>query len=81
MTEKSFDKKTFMKDLKIDAHAVGIPDGSAKIFVEKITETVEKNLQKKEVITEADLKRLTLKEIKKYNHDFAYVYENRDKIV
>ena len=79
--EKPFDKKTLMKDLKIDAHAVGIPDGASKIFIEKIVESVEKTLKKKELITEADLKRLVLKELKKYNNDFAYVYENRDKIV
>lgn len=79
--EKPFDEKTLLKDLKIDARALGIPDGSAKIFIELVVEAVKKKLDKKSLITEDDLKRLIVKELKKYNHDFAYVYEKRDKIV
>jgi len=44
-------------------------------------EGTNKTLGKKKIITEQDLKRAVLKEIRKYNTDFAYVYENRDKII
>ena len=33
------------------------------------------------IITDADLTRAISKELKKYNKDFAYVYQNRDKII
>ena len=35
----------------------------------------------KKIITEQDLNRAIVKELKKYHKDFAYVYENRDKII
>ena len=81
MMEKTFDKTALIKELKIDARGIGIPDGSSKIFIEQVVLSVEKKLAKKSLITNSDLKRLIIKELKKYNHDFAYVYENRDKIV
>jgi hypothetical protein len=33
------------------------------------------------VITKADFERMVARELKKYNADFAYVYQNRDKII
>ena len=71
---ETFDSKTLAKNLKIDAKAVGIPSGAAEIFTEK-------SLKSKKIITEKDLERAIAKELKKYNADFAYVYENRDKII
>ena len=73
--------KNLTKDLKIDAKAVGIPSGSAEIFIDKSLKSAEKSLKSKKIITENDLKRAITKELKKYNADFAYVYENRDKII
>lgn len=78
---KDLDFKKLEKDLKIDARAIGIPSGAAKAFVDQIIKDTKKNLSSKKIITDKDLKRTTLKEIKKYNRDFAYVYENRDKII
>lgn len=73
--------KDLTKTLKIDARAVGIPSGAANIFIEKVLQDAEKSLKSKKVITKKDLDRAIIKELKKYNSDFAYVYENRDKII
>ena len=69
------------KDLKIHAKAVGIPVGAAESFIDETFKTVQKSLKKKTIITQLDLDRLIVKELKKYNSDFAYVYQNRDKII
>ena len=69
------------KSLKIDAKALGIPSGSAAIFIKKTLDAVEKSLNPKEIITEHDLNSAISKELKKYHKDFAYIYQNRDKIV
>ena len=69
------------KDLKIHAKAVGIPVGAAESFIDETLKTVQKSLKKKTIITQLDLDRLIVKELKKYNFDFAYVYQNRDKII
>ena len=75
-TEKSLEKL-----LKLHARGLGIPDGSAELFITKTLAAVKKSLKGKSVITAADLKRLVAKELKKYNRDFAYVYEKYDTII
>ena len=57
-----FNEKDIIKNLKIDAKAVGIPSGAAEMFIDNVISNVKKQL-------------------KKYHADFAYVYENRDKIL
>ena len=70
-----------LERLKIDAKALNIPSGSAQIFIEKTLDAAEKSLRPKKIITEHDLTSAIVKELRKFNRDFAYVYQNRDKIV
>ena len=72
---KDFDETEIIKDLKIDARAVGIPEGAAESFIERTLKDAKKSLKNRSVITEKDLNRVILKELKKYNADLAYVYE------
>lgn len=76
-----FDEKSLAKTLKIDAKAVGIPVGAAEIFVDNTIKSVKKQLKSKSIITNKDLERMVTKELKKYNADLAYVYQNRDTII
>ena len=76
-----FDHKTITKNLKIDAKAIGIPSGSAEIFIEKSLNDAEKSLKNKKIITKKDLDLAIAKELKKYNPDLAYVFKNHDKII
>lgn len=64
------DEKEIIKELKIDAKAVGIPVGAAEIFIKKAL---------KDAGSLSDTK--IVKELNKYNKDLAYVYANRDKII
>ena len=78
---KDFDETEIIKDLKIDARAVDIPEGAAESLIERTMKDAKKSLKNRSVITEKDLSRVILKELNKYNADLAYVYENRDKII
>lgn len=78
---EEIDVEKITKELKIDAKGVGIPSGAANIFIQKAINTTLKKLNSKTIITENDLKRTLAKELKKYNGDLAYVYENRDTII
>lgn len=78
---ETFNRKEITKILKADARALAIPSGAAEIFIEKTLDAVEKSFKSKKIITEKDLDRLILRELKKYHKDLAYVYENRDKII
>ena len=75
------DEKKLKKELLIDAKAVGIPVGAAELFVEKTIKDAKKALKTKKIITESGLERTVSRELKKYNADLAYVFENRDKII
>ena len=78
---QEFDEKQIKKELKIDAKALGIPSGAAETFIDNTLKSVKKSIKSKTIITELDLRRLIIKELKKYNTDLAYVYKNRDKII
>lgn len=77
----ALDEKKLKKELMIDAKAVGIPVGAAELFVEKTIKDAKKALKTKKIITESGLERTVSRELKKYNADLAYVFENRDKII
>lgn len=67
--------------LIIHAKALGIPSGSAQIFIDKAVLASTKKLEKQTITTDADIVRTLAKELKKYNPDLAYVYENYAKII
>lgn len=81
MTTQLFNANQLKKELKIDAKALNIPPGAAQIFIDKVLAGTDKALKSKKIITEDDLTRIVVKELKKYHADLAYVYKNRDKIV
>ena len=81
MVEKFFLEKEFKKDLELEAKALGIASGARQVFVEKINAEITTKLKKKKIITKRDLEKITAEVAKQYNADFAYVYQNRDKIV
>ena len=76
-----FDEKTIRKELRIDAKGLGIPSGAADVFIDKTIMVAQQTIKSKNIITQNDLERIITTELKKYNADFAYVYENRDKII
>lgn len=75
------DEDKLKKELMLDAKGIGIPEGAAKQFVEYTLKGAEKKLKGKKIITDGDLERAIVGELKKYNADFAYVYKNRDTII
>lgn len=81
MKSYQFDENQLRKTLKRDAKALGIAPGAANIFIDKALESTIAAVNKKRIITEHDLTRILVKELKKYHHDLAYVYQNRDKII
>lgn len=79
MESKTINKLT--KTLELHARGLGIPSGSAEIFIEKSLAATQKSLADRAIVTENDIVRAVSKELKKYNPDLAYVYQNRDKII
>ena len=69
------------EDLRQEAQILGLPPRTTEVIVERVTQSVLKWLEGRSAITEADLNRKLAKEIKKYNSDLAYAYQNRGKII
>ncbi len=78
---ENFDEAKIKKSLQIDARAIGIPSGAAEAFIGRALKSAKQTLKHKKIITKNDLERAIAKELKKYNADFAYVYEKRDTII
>ena len=81
MNSQILDLDAIRKELKIHAKALNIPSGAAEIFINRTVKDAATSLKSKKIITDQDLNRAIIKELKKYHKDFAYVYENRDKII
>ena len=81
MTSTTYNEASIRRELKIHAKSLGIPAGAAETFINHTLRDATGSLKSKKIITEQDLNRAIVKELKKYHKDFAYVYENRDKII
>ena len=77
----TFNSAQLKKSIKIDAIGVGIPVGAAEIFADRAVRAAEKSLRSKKLITSHDLTIAITKELRKYNSDLAYVYQNHDTII
>lgn len=74
-------EKSLIRDLKHTARAVGITDGAAELFITAALPNILKSLEKKSIITDADLSRILARELAKYDSDFAYIYKIHDIII
>lgn len=73
--------KTAESTLKNHARALGIAPGAYELFVKRSLNAAKKSLKNHSHVTETDLNRALVRELKKYNSDLAYVCENYDKII
>ena len=74
-------EKSLIRNLKRTARAVGITDGAAELFITAALPNILNSLEKKSIITEADLSRILARELAKYDSDFAYIYKIHDIII
>ena len=79
--KQDFDENIIRKQLTIDAKGLGIPNGTAAVFIDKVIQSTKQKISAKSIITSGDLERIITKELSKYHADFAYIYKNRDKII
>jgi histone H3/H4 len=77
----SFSKAVVVRDVMFEAKALGISQGAAKAFAEKVAEKVVKWAERRESITEDDINMQIAREIAKYSKDLSFIYKNRGKII
>lgn len=76
-----FTKELVVKDLLKQAKALNISEAVAKEYADRVGEKVEKWVRARGGVTEDDVNSIIAREIKKYNRDIAFIYENRGKII
>lgn len=81
MSEVKFSKKLLKKDLLREAKVLNLHIGAVEIMIDKVVMDIEAKLLDKKVITDKELEKIVVGELKKYDKDLAYVYANRDKII
>lgn len=78
---QSFDEEKLRENILVEARALGIPIESIRPVVDQVVRKVSDWVSTRSMVTELDLDRRIALEIKKYNKDLAYVYQNRGKII
>lgn len=81
LDKPDFSAEDLKKDILYEARVLDIQSGFAEDIAEKVIKSVEKNLEKKKILTKSDINRIVVAELKKYDKDLAYIYHNRDKII
>lgn len=77
----TFDHAKLKADLMKEAKVLGIAESTAETIVKQVVDKVAVWTEKRAAITIDDLNRQIAKEVKKFNADLAYVYQNRGKII
>ena len=64
-----------------NAKSIGLPEGWAKQIAARVAKETDKWIADKEIVTENDLRRKIISELKELSPDLAYAYQNHDKII
>jgi hypothetical protein len=63
------------------ARSIKMAPGWAEKVADIVAEKTDKWIENKEIVTEADLRRQIIKELKILSPDLAFAYQNHDKII
>ncbi|MBR0482685.1 hypothetical protein IJJ54_01050 [Candidatus Saccharibacteria bacterium] len=63
------------------AKGLKIPQGWAEQIAEKVAKATDEWIADKELVTEDDLRRFVVSQLKELNADIAFAYHNHDKII
>lgn len=79
--ELEFSENQLMLDLKKEAKALNLEQGAAELIAKEVTKKVSRWVTDKTAITQSDLNRKIVAEVRKYNKDLAFILGERNKII
>lgn len=77
----SFSEEKLREDILREARVLSKHMGAVNLVVEKVLPKIKAWVEARGEITEDDLNRVVSRELRKYDEDLAYVYENRGRII
>ena len=69
------------KNILTNAKSLRIPEAWAKQIADRVVKNIDKWIADKELITEDDLRKQIVKELKVLEPNLAFAYRNHDKII
>ena len=69
------------KNILLNAKSLRIPEAWAKQIADRVVKNIDKWIADKELITEDDLRKQIVKELKVLEPNLAFAYRNHDKII
>ena len=79
--ETTFSRLKLKDDILREARVAKIPAGFAEEIAEKASRSVEKWLDNRPIVTKRSFDMAVVRELKKYNADLAYIFENHGKMI
>ena len=76
-----FSETQLREDLRREARVLSMHPGAADLIAGEVIEKLEKWLEDKPTITQSDLDRRIVLEVKKYNKDLAFILGERNKLI
>ena len=77
----SADLAEIERQLHLDAKGLGLHPGAADAFIGRVLRTISTQITHRQITNNRQLHAAIYRELKKYHPDFAYIFQNRDKIV
>ena len=79
--ELEFSEEQLVEDLKHEAKVLKLEQGAAELIATKVAKKIKQWITDKPTITQSDLDRQIMAEVKKYNKDLAFILGERNKII
>ena len=76
-----FSRKKLIEEIMREGKVLGLHPGAVEAIAIKVADTTTEWIHSQIEYNEKDLNIKIIKELKKYHHDLAYIYENRGKII
>lgn len=81
LVELEFSEKQLINDLKCEAKVLNLEQGAAELIATEVAKRIQLWMTDKPTITQSDLDRRIITEVRKYNKDLAFILGERNKII
>lgn len=81
LVELEFSEKQLINDLKSEAKVLNLEQGAAELIATEVAKRIQLWMIDKPAITQSDLDRRIITEVRKYNKDLAFILGERNKII
>lgn len=79
--KECFSKEKVIQEIQQESKVLNLHTGAVNMIAEEVAKKIQNWVQDKPTITQADLDRRIVEEVKKYNKDLAFILNERTKLI